>query len=546
MLKKNLLSIAVAAPLAGALLLPTSALALDTGELFDKYIASKSRVLFGFSKPLAESADSSVPRATDLTPATLPQNSVTSFGGDASAQIELAKGLKATYLTRIAADWTDMMTFWDENGDGQEDYIISCVEHRVPTADIDGTGTLAPSVQRINLGNGAVDTILRGMKACDGIRTTPWGTVLVTEETSDGQAYEIIDPIHTDEVVLIDRAAGTLTGADAGNVAKRPALPMMSWEGLTVTAEGVVIAGDELRPGDWDKAGDGGDDPDVDGGAIFKFIPDAPHSGGPLSDLDYSPLVAGSVYAMRVSCREGSSSSFNVNYGQGCEVGNAAWIPVDAATARADADSNGATGYYRPEDLHADPTYDGEGVRFCWANTGREKAQNYGEVLCGIDRLPLATSGPEGDLASVVVNRFVEGDSELNSVDNLAFQPGTGILYIIEDHDFGDVWACLPDGGDRDIKSDGCVRVLSVASDGDNSEPTGFIFSPDGSKAYVAIQHSGINNAGARDVNGDGRNDTGACDSDINNDGIDDCQYDHWDTDDVIVISGFKPVKARK
>ena len=163
-----------------------------------------------------------------MTLATLPQNSVTSFGRDASTQLDLVRGLTATYLTRIAADWTDMMDFWDENGDGEADYMITCVEQRDPSRNIDGAGTQPPSVQRINLSNGAVATILRGMNACDGIRTTAWGTVLVTEETADGQAYEIIDPVHTDEVALIDRAAGTLTGADAGNIAKRPALPTMS------------------------------------------------------------------------------------------------------------------------------------------------------------------------------------------------------------------------------------------------------------------------------------------------------------------------------
>jgi len=78
---------------------------------------------------------------------------------------------------------------------------------------------------------------------------------------------------------------------------------------------------------------------------------------------------------MRVDCREDSSGSFP-QYGQGCEIGNAAWVPVSAANARDDADAAGATGYYRPEDLHMDPTFEGEGVRFCWTNTGREVASS--------------------------------------------------------------------------------------------------------------------------------------------------------------------------
>jgi len=124
MFHKRLLSLAIAAPLMGCMALPSIATAGDdVGLKFEKYIASQTNKLFGFRKPLAESADSSVARSADMTPTTLPQNSVTSFGRDASSQLDLARGLEATYLTRVAADWTDMMDFWDENGDGEADHL---------------------------------------------------------------------------------------------------------------------------------------------------------------------------------------------------------------------------------------------------------------------------------------------------------------------------------------------------------------------------------------------------------------------------------------
>ena len=213
--------------------------------------------------------------------------------------------------------------------------------------------------------------------------------------------------------------------------------------------------------------------------------------------------MAGSVYALQVSCVDNTQQ-----YGQGCEIGNAAWVSVTAANARTDARTNGATGYYRPEDLHDDPTYQGPGVRFCWTNTGNEDGANYAEVVCGVDEAPLTASATQ---RTVVVNRFVEGDFDFNSFDNLDFQPGTGILYVIEDHDNGDIFACLPDGLDRDIKTDGCVRMLSVKDS--SAEPTGFIFSADGTTAYVSIQHS---------------NDTNMP------------QVDSYGTDDVIKITGFQ------
>jgi secreted PhoX family phosphatase len=206
---------------------------------------------------------------------------------------------------------------------------------------------------------------------------------------------------------------------------------------------------------------------------------------------------------MQVSCVNNKQQ-----VGQGCEIGNAAWVQVDAANARVDADAKLATGFYRPEDLHSDPLYAGPGVRFCWANTGNEGAKNYAEVVCGIDSDPLVA---EANLRSVEINRFIEGDLDFNSFDNLAFQPGTGNLYVIEDHNNGDVFACLQDGADRDIKSDGCVKMLSVKDT--SAEPTGFMFSNDGRTAYVTIQHSDDSNMP---------------------------KVDDYATDDLIMVTGFK------
>lgn len=411
----------------------------------------------------------------------------------------VAKGLKVEYVTRNAANSTDMFAFWPNAA--QPTHLISCVEG---SRQLLGNGKYNPSVQRIRLADGQVETILRGMSACDGIRTTPWGTILATEETSSGGAYEILNPLTTTEQTVLDRSLGTVT--DPANIAKRTALPTMAWEGLAVLPSGVIIAGDELRPGTGTN--------NSDGGAIFKFVPSNPRlfDTGPIANLNDSPLVSGSVYAMQVSCVSGTQQ-----YGQGCEIGNAAWVLVNAATARADANAAGATGYYRPEDLHEDPMFRDEtnpqAVRFCWTNTGNEAASNYAEVVCGVDSAPLTASATQ---RTVVVNRFVEGDTDFNSFDNLDFQPHTGNLYVIEDHDNGDVFACLPDGADRDIKTDGCVKILSVKDS--SAEPTGFIFDATGTTAYVSIQHS------------------------------DDTLMplvDGYGTDDVIKITGFKVKRAK-
>lgn len=451
----------------------------DFGRAVELLLRAGSERLFGIGMPIDESA-----------PATT--GDYREPGQPAGAQILLARGLRVEYLTRNAANATDMMAFFPAN---RPTHLVTCVEGG---RQLLTNGKFNPSVQRIDLRTGAVETVLRGMSSCDGIRTTPWGTILATEERTDGGAYEILNPLDVTEQTVLDRTLGTVT--DPAHVAKRTALPIIAWEGLVVLPSGVVIGGDELRPGT---------PPDADGGALFKFVPAVPRPAGAgmINDLAQSPLTAGSVYAMQVSCVDNAQQ-----YGQGCEVGNAAWIPVHAATARTEADAAGATGYYRPEDMDRDLGYSDpanpEAVRFCWTNTGNEESADYAEVMCGIDRQPLVASAAE---RTVVVNRFVEGDPDFNSFDNLALQPNTGNAYVVEDHPNGDIFACLPDGKDRDVKTDGCVKVLSVKDS--TAEPTGFIFSPDGSTAYLSIQHSS-----------DGRMPP----------------VDGYPTDDVLKITGFR------
>ena len=468
-----------------ALMLTTTlgaARAEDFGATVDQLLAEKSMALFGIAKPLAESAGASAETGYRLPTAT------------AADAVALADGLTATFLTRDAANNTDMMAFYPAEA---PTHLIACVE---ADAEALADGRLNPGVQTISLTDGKVTTIVRGTSSCDGIRTTAWGTVLFTEEVDVGGAYEILNPLAiTEPVVITDRAAGTTS--DAAAVVRRMAMPTMAWEGIGLMASGVTYGGDELRPGTAN--------PDADGGAIFKFVP-ATMAAGMITALDASPLAAGKTYAMQVECVKNA-----VQFGQGCETGNALWIEVDPTKARADADAKGATGYYRPEDMHLDPMVT-EGARICWTNTGNEGGKNYAEVMCATDAAPDMIPVPDAEgkaELTTVVTRFMEGDEDANSFDNLDFQPMTGNLYVIEDHPNGDIWACLPDGADRNLKTDGCIRMLSVKDT--SAEPTGFIFAADGSTAYVSIQHS--DDTAMQPVDGYG-------------------------TDDVLVIKGFQPV----
>jgi hypothetical protein len=472
----------------------------DFGLQAEKLLAAQALKYFGIVKPLAASAPETA------SPTRLP-------GQAASDQILLAPGLSARFLTRSAANKTDMMVFWPN--DEHPTHLFTAVEVFSPTTTDDGRPQ--PCVQRIDLSTGQVDVVLRGGLACDPVRRTAWGTLIVGEEVADGAVYEILDPVSVTEAVITDRVSGSVSDS---RVVKRPALGLRAWEGIGLLPSGVMYMGDELRPGD---AG-----ADRDGGAIYKFVPQTPFAGSsPISDLSQSPLAFGNVYALQVSSREASASSFP-RFGQGAEVGVAAWVKIDdLANVRADAHAKGATGYYRPEDLEVDPAYRGAGVRFCWTNTQSEEAESYAEVLCAVDHQPQARDQvsknsrvylAEGSaLATVSVNRFIEGNLDFNSFDNLAFQPGTGILYVVEDHDNGDVWACLPDGDDADLKSDGCIRTMSLIPS--EAEPTGLFFSADGTKAWLSIQHS--DDTYMPKVNG-------------------------WPTDDIVEITGFNVLPSMR
>ena len=267
---------------------------LDFGAIVQRGLERASQVWFGVGKPLKESA-----APTSGPYRTAAQN--------ASAQVLLAEGLKAEYVTRNAGNAADMFAFWpsDEN----PTHLVFCIEGDredlgvlLPGA---GVNKLNPGVQRIRLSTGSVDTLVRGTDSCDGVRRTPWGTILFTEEASDGGAYEIIDPLNVINHTITNRAAGTIideTGVTAMKVIKRPALPTMAWEGIGILPSGVLYAGDELRPGTGT--------PNADGGAMFKFIPvNVRTAPTPITMLSESPFAAGMYGPYRSLASLATSSS---------------------------------------------------------------------------------------------------------------------------------------------------------------------------------------------------------------------------------------------
>ena len=335
------------------------------------------------------------------------------------------------------------------------------------------------------------------MEPCDGLRQTPWGTLLATENAPDGRVYELLDPLQITGHWLANRASGQIREAIDSPVAstqivQRVSLPTMSWESLIALPSGVVIGSEELAPG--------GLGPGSNGGSIFKFAPDQPRTiQEPIVDLSESPLTSGRAFALQISCRSAGSEQFP-EFGQGCGIGNATWVEIDPLRARSDADSKGATGYNLSEDLELDFLYQGPGVRFYWANSGRVAAGDRGEVLYAIDPNPLggglrndprtgftylADPSQESGYAVAIVQRFFLGRKRFHSLDSLALQPSSGNLFIVEDAQFGEIFVCLTDGEDRDLQTDGCVRVLSIVDP--EAEPTGIVFESSGEAFYYIV-----------------------------------------------------------
>ncbi len=435
--------------------------AQDFGLERDNLLRAHANQLFGVGQPLDQSSSTQVTASQALA--------------DPLSLVTLAGGLKARVVTAQAGANTDMMALWPD--DANPTHLIACNE----------SGPTQPGVQRITIASGVVETIVTGTSSCDGIRRSPWGTILFSEEAgggpNGGRVYELIDPLNTTGVAL-NRATGSFTGGTgASNLTPRPALGRLSFEGLAIYQNGIVYYGDENRPATG-----------TAGGAYFKFIPSALRTPGaaPITALGQSPLVSGSVSGLRVGKRSGFT-----DYGQGSQTGFGQWIAIPAgpdADLRAQAAALKLTGYYRPEDLDIDRGMESQGtVRFCGPNTGNEgDDQNYGEVICISDGT-LAQAAANS--ATPEVQYFVMGTPALAMPDNIAYQPGTGNWIIHEDADTeyltphnNDLWACLPDGDDVDLLSDGCVRIATLNDL--TAEWTGGIFDAAGTTFYVSVQHN--------------------------------------------------------
>ncbi len=285
-------------------------------------------------------------------------------------------------------------------------------------------------------------------QALDGIRWTPWGSLLVVEETEGGRLLEII----------LDS-----NNFEKGVVHDRPAAGRLAHEGVAVGPDGAVYVVDEHR-GLTEKCPDGSL---PCGGGIYRFVPDK-----------WGDLSSGKLFVLAVSGGE-------YNTGQGQWLG-----PIDPANARQAGSKIGGASYQRPEDLEI------IGQTLYAAITEGPPGKKGKEVFEGrvlaidLKTMAVTTFIQPGLNAPIEVGK--PGDkvfqTGLDNVDNLAVTPD-GRLMLIEDNKPSDIWVAEKDHN-GDGRSDGLSLFASLTDPG--AEGSGIYFGKDPNTLFVNVQHSAM------------------------------------------------------
>ncbi len=338
-------------------------------------------------------------------------------------------------------DWNDMNTV-NESGKLAGRYMYRT--HEVRNVAEGG------AVSVVDLKTGAARVIAQdsSYNALDGIRWTPWGTVLFAEEVEGGRLFELfLDPNDPSAVTAVE---------------DRPAVGRLAHEGIEVGPDGAIYMVDEHR-------GQSQGCPGIDGpcgGGVYKFVPHIP-----------GDLSSGELFALKVTGPDG--------------VGQGEWVgPIDPAMARFSGSAAGGTSYQRPEDLEI------IGRTLYVAITEGPRAQGEGRevyegrvIAIDLDTLRVSDFVKPGVNVPVEMGRpgqpgFQTG---FDSVDNLAEAPD-GRLVMVEDNVPSDIWFASP----RTNEYGASAQVDLFASLADpGAEGTGIYFSPfQPDVLYVNVQHS--------------------------------------------------------
>jgi len=375
---------------------------------------------------------------------------------DAAAPWKLPKGFTQTVVSDESDlkiypegrnDWHDMNVV-NETGPDAGRYLYRTHEVRLGSDPV--VDAIGGSVSVVDLKTGDTQLLAQDLAftALDGIRWTPWGTLLFAEETESGRLFEIV--LNEDMM-------------SAAEIIDRPYVGRLAHEGIDLDEDGNVYIVDEHR------GRTSGCDLGLPcGGGIYKFVP---HT--------YGDLSSGDLYVLGIT-----SDTRRDNTGQGEWLG-----PIDAFDARRAGTQAGAASYQRPEDLEII-----DGVLYVAITEGPrdEYGKEYYEgrvIAIDMETMEVTNFVKAGVNAPVEIGKPGEDGHQtgFDSVDNLAEAPN-GDLIMIEDNKPSDIWFAST----RTDKFDFSKNVDLFASLTDpGAEGTGIYFSPTDDKTlYVNVQHS--------------------------------------------------------
>ncbi len=320
-------------------------------------------------------------------------------------------------------DLTDMNTV-NETGVRAGRYLYR-------THEVGGNGAL--SVIDLETGETKVIAQNAGWRRLDGIRWTPWGTLLFAEETTGGRLFEaFLDPEDPTTVVGVE---------------ERAAAGILRHEGIEALADGTVFVIDELN-----------------GGSIYKFVP-----------TKRADLSDGRLYALKLTGLTDAQQLWNSDAYQQ-KVGAFEWVALDMDQVIVDADAAAntvnATEFGRPEDVEV------IGSTLYVANTSEDRV-----VAIDLDKNVLTTFVEKG--LNVAVEDSGAGVTGFNNPDNLAQGPN-GRLWIVEDNYLSDIWVAGVDN-DHDGAADLVEQFASLKDTG--AEISGIYFGKDPKTLFLNVQH---------------------------------------------------------
>ena len=276
----------------------------------------------------------------------------------------------------------------------------------------------------------------------DGLRWTPWGTILFAEEELEEPTVGTQDRGHIYEIVLDPN--DPMTAIDVKDL---PMVGRLRHEGIEVGSDGAVYVVDELN-----------------GGSIFKFVPDR-----------HGDLSSGQLYALKLTGLTDAQQVYNFPAQQ--HVGAFEWVALDmddvVVNANAASDAVYATEYGRPEDVEI------IGHILYVANTTEDRV-----IAIDLNKMTVKTFVQAG--LNVPVENAGLSITGFNNPDNLAEGPD-GRLWIVEDNFASDIWVTDSDK-DKDGDADAVHLFASLKDSG--AEGTGIYFGKDSRTLFVNLQHA--------------------------------------------------------